>query len=148
MSIQRTILEHTADVGIHISAPDTLAAFQEAGYAVRDLLVETEPIENTQLDEFLLNQQTNSIACSGIDAPSLLVTYLNEFLFRYEVDGLVAYTIHLTSLTSVKLSGTVTWVSPETLGWVPYLGVKAITYYQIQVNIQDGLTVLQFFVDI
>jgi SHS2 domain-containing protein len=72
--------DHTADVGILARANSSGDAIGTAGVALFDLMVGQSTIRQTT---------TREIAVAGLDLADVLVAFLNELLYLFEVEGLV-----------------------------------------------------------
>jgi SHS2 domain-containing protein len=73
-------LEHTADVGIEVDAPSRESLFAEAAVALCDTL--------TRRDRVRVSLE-REVALEATDGELLLVDFLNEILFLFDVEGLL-----------------------------------------------------------
>lgn len=71
-------LEHTADVGLEVDAPDRASLFERAALGMVWLLDERPPPEPTQ---------RRSVALRAPDLPALLRAWLREILLWHEMEG-------------------------------------------------------------
>ena len=78
-SFYRTI-EHTADIGIEVVAPDLGGIFTRSGLAVFDLMFGLQSVERTI---------KKPIRVTGENTEELLVAWLNELLYVYAVERIV-----------------------------------------------------------
>src|SRR5258706_16220417 len=82
------VFDHTADIGLRITAPDLPSLFGEAGCGLASLLVENledvRPLERLRIE---LEEQ---------DPAFLLFDWLNELLYRFERDHLLLAHFDLT----------------------------------------------------
>lgn len=72
------VLEHTADVGFEAFGRTREEAFANAARALEDLIV---PLESVR------PREEAAISAEGPDDASLLVNWLNELLYRFDVEG-------------------------------------------------------------
>lgn len=71
-------IDHTADVGLRVWAADLAGLFRVAGLGLTSLLTDraaVRPIERVRL------------RVTGIDLEELLVAWLNEMLYRFDLGG-------------------------------------------------------------
>jgi SHS2 domain-containing protein len=78
-SFYKTI-EHTADIGIEVEAPDRAGVFARCAMAMFDMMFGLESIGASE---------TRRISVSGEDVGELLVAWLNELLYVYSVEGVM-----------------------------------------------------------
>lgn len=73
-------LDHTADVAVELRAPTREALFAEALVALTDTL--TDPAR-------VARDETHRLEVEAEDLPGLMVEWLGELVYRFEVDGLL-----------------------------------------------------------
>lgn len=73
-------LDHTADVAVELSAPTREALFAEALVAFTDTL--TDPAK-------VGAKEVHRLEVAAEDLPALMVEWLGELVYRFEVDGLL-----------------------------------------------------------
>jgi SHS2 domain-containing protein len=74
--------EHTADLGLHIEAPDRNALFAEAGRAFLSILVENPDDVRPECEE--------TLEIKGTDLDFLLFDWLNELLTSFRARSCLA----------------------------------------------------------
>jgi SHS2 domain-containing protein len=120
------VFEHTADVGVHVTAPTLEQLFAEAGRAVAALI-----IENPELIE---PRQIVTIELEAESLEGLLVDWLNELIYRFETEHLLFrdFSIVLNEdprrLQAECRGEPVDWSRHE-----PRYELKAVTYHQLRV---------------
>lgn len=116
------LVPHTADMGIEAWAEHPAGVFVEVANGLRDMLFGPDTYARTQ---------TVTVTLSAGDAPELLVTWLNEILFRFEVDGLVpaAFTIERLNTADLQASIHGTPYHPDQHPLEHQ--IKAVTYHQL-----------------
>lgn len=82
------IFEHTADLGLQITAPDFATLLAEAGRGLFSLIVEN--IEDVQ------PQQQLEIQVAGSDQTYLFFDWLNELLYIFESQHLILSKFNVT----------------------------------------------------
>lgn len=75
--------EHTADIGIEVEAPDLAQAFAEAAYGL------TEVITGGRLARPRKTPAEGAVSLMAEDVESLLVRWLSELLFLFEMEGFI-----------------------------------------------------------
>jgi SHS2 domain-containing protein len=73
-------VDHTADVGIEVEAPDPAGLFRTAALAMLDLMFGGAGASG---------RNTRRIEVEGEDDAELMVAWLNEILYLCEVEGMV-----------------------------------------------------------
>lgn len=121
------LFDHTADVGLLVTAPTVEQLFEEAGRALTSLIVEDpgaiEPRETTAIE----------LEAGSVD--ELFVEWLRELIFRFEVEHL------LFGEFSVRIADGHRRLQAECRGeradWTrhqPDTEVKGVTYHQLEVS--------------
>jgi SHS2 domain-containing protein len=130
-----TLIDHTADIGMRVSAPTIEGLFEEAAFALADILGgRSSEGEN----EILVRSQ-------GIDREDLLVRWLQDILYLIEVKGLRFKTALIKNLTDVEAQGIV---------YGAYTGesltseIKAVTYHNLEIAYIDNAFVATIILDI
>lgn len=131
--------EHTADVGLNVSADDLNTLFAEAARGFLSILVD----EPTQV----LPKQAVGIEVEGPDLEYLLFDWLNELLFRFETEHLLLSEFDVSvderGLTA-QARGEIFQPERHKLAHE----VKAITYHQLEVKETSAGWQARFIVDI
>jgi SHS2 domain-containing protein len=133
------VFEHTADIGLRITAPDLAGLFAEAARGLFSLIVENlEDVRDREHVRVELEEQ---------DPPLLLLDWLRELLFRMDRDHL------LLARFEVKLEGArlEAEASGERIDPERHRldhEVKAITYHGLKVERTDGGWLAEVIVDI
>jgi len=74
------IIDHTADLGIIVTAPDIKDLFIRAAYAMTDLMVKADINEKGAKRKVLVE---------GENFPDLMVRWLSEILYLFEGEHLI-----------------------------------------------------------
>lgn len=117
--------DHTADLGLRITAADEESLFVEAARALYSILVENA--------DSLRAEQTVDLTIAGSDLDYLLFDWLSELLYRYEREKFLASEISVQRTAggiAAQLKGEPADPSRHTL----FREVKAITYHQLHVT--------------
>jgi SHS2 domain-containing protein len=118
------LVDHTADLGVHVYGRDAKDLFQNAALALVDQLVET-------LD--LLSRQKEQITIEGNDWPDLMVNWLREILYLWAGKAIFVQSVQIDSISENRLTAHL-WADPFSLDRHTLKSeIKAVTYHQIQV---------------
>jgi SHS2 domain-containing protein len=133
------VFEHTADLGLRISAPDINTLFAQAGKGFFSLVVENiddvRPLENL------------TIKVAGQDPEYLLFDWLNELLYISETQHLVFSEFNVT----IDETGLRAEISGEKLDPSRHIldhEVKAITYHGLLVTEKENGWLAEVILDI
>ena len=120
-----SVIDHTADFGIHVYGPDPKELFANAAWALFDLI--------TEIDE-LSGRDSCTIEVSGDDWPDLMVNWLREVLFLWNGKELLVKKARILSLSETELAATVECDPFNPDRHIIKTEIKAVTYHQIQVT--------------
>jgi len=136
-------LEHTADVYIAAYGVDLAEAFENAAVAMFDVITDVEKV-NPEIEDY--------VEVSGEDEYALLYNWLEALLVKSEVKGMLYSKFEIRELNrengGFRLKAKV-WgekFNPEK--HVQKVGVKAVTYHQMEITREKGKTVAKFILDI
>jgi SHS2 domain-containing protein len=133
------VIEHTADTGIAVEGKTLEELFALAGCAMFDLMVDVATVEPAQ--EAKISLEADSLE-------ELLVTWLNELLFRGEVSGMFFSRFEVTSVKNTRLKAVIKGEPYDQkrhpLGQI----IKAATYHELQVSRRQGKWFARIIFDI
>lgn len=130
-------LGHTAEIGLAIAAPTPARLYACAAQGMFALLrVETEGTE--AIDR-------RRVTVSALDAESLMVDWLNELVYLYEITGAVYTECRVESWSPTALTAEITGYRPASAA---ALHIKAVTYHQLEIGEEGGRWRAQVFFDI
>jgi SHS2 domain-containing protein len=133
------ILEHTADTGFEVKGSSIEKLFEAAARAFFHILWEI----GTDRQSW-----SENIEVVGSDLEELMVNFLEEFLYRYDAQGLVCTQIKVILITDTMIRA-MAWMQPfDNDRDRELLGVKAVTYHQLYVGRKDDTWMAQIFLDI
>ena len=140
MKTNYEFIDHTADLGILVFGDDLNELFINAANALSEILTDTSKVENII---------TKEINANGENFEQLMINWLHEVLYYYEV-----HTILLKTFDSININNpTKTNLNTESLLTLKALGsgeifnpkkhvilteIKAVTYHQIEVKVHNG----------
>lgn len=139
------VFEHTADVGVRAWGATPAEAFARAAAGMFAVILGRDPTAwatNAEPDE------TRAVEATGEGWDDLLVNWLAELLFLFEVDGAVPVMLDVRRCEPPVCSATAGMAllaeDAETSG----VGVKAVTYHQLRVDISPLRTDIAVILDI
>lgn len=120
-----SLIDHTADLGAFFYGAGAQEVFINAGLALFDLMVEHPPGQG---------RKTIRVALDGADQEDLLVRWLNELLYLFQVQGLVLTGVKMKGFSKTNLAAelTMTPFDLETHGLKNE--IKAATYHQLELR--------------
>lgn len=121
-----TLIDHTADLGIEISAGTLPDLYAEAGKALMAVIFDNDPPRQTSQEQIL--------RVSGTDQVDLLVNFLGELLFLTMDRGLAAVDIDLKNLTDQEIIARLGLAPIDFAANPPALEIKAVTYHQAAIE--------------
>ncbi|MFO7970305.1 MAG: archease [Desulfobacterales bacterium] len=124
MKHKYTLIDHTADFGIHVYGSDSKDLFANAAWALFDLITETDR---------LTGLESCHIEVSGDDWPDLMVNWLREVLFLWNGKELLVKKARILSLSETELAATVECDPFNPDRHIIKTEIKAVTYHQIRV---------------
>jgi len=122
------IIDHTADVGIIAYGADVEELFSNAALALFSLITEPESIEG----KFHLDLEVSSE-----DIDSLLVEWLNELIYLFDVKHILFNHFDIKSLTHNELKATCYGEDFDPMKHNIKAGVKAATYHMLKLDKSD-----------
>jgi SHS2 domain-containing protein len=136
-------LEHTADVYIAARGTTIEEAFGNAALAMFEVMTDTEKIAA---------QHKDAIEVEAEDEYALLYSWLEALLVKFEVNGMVYSNFDVQSIKETKdgfkLKATVHGEKYDPQKHPQKVGVKAVTYHQMEfIKTADKVT-LMFILDI
>lgn len=124
--------DHTADVGVDLTAPSLEKLFETAATALFDLLVELLPGEPRP------HEVQREVWVRGADREELLVRWLSELLYIHDAEGVVFHEFKITEMRDDSVSGRATGEISDPVRHRARTEVKAVTYHQVFVRQEAG----------
>ncbi len=119
------IFDHTADLGIEVYGPDMKTLFENAAFALYDIMTDLDSVGMTE---------TGEITVQGADREELLVNYLREALHAFNGQGLLLREQTITHLEDTRLMATFRGEAFDPDRHRLQTEIKAVTYYQTEVR--------------
>jgi SHS2 domain-containing protein len=130
------IIEHTADAGIVAYGTELKEAFANAAYAMFTLIADLEGV-----GEDIRRQ----IEVEAGDRESLLVSWLNELLYLFDVEGIIFKRFKVTELGETRLKAEGYGELLDRTRHNLKAGVKAATYHMLRMEKDNGYTIRVIF---
>lgn len=119
------IIDHTADLGLHVTAADPPDLFATAARGLFDLIVSADSLRP---------RQTLSLKVDGADWPDLLVNWLRELLYLWSAKGLLVQSVHINDIAAVRVAADVAVDLYDPARHAIDCEIKAVTYHQVAVE--------------
>jgi len=119
------LLDHTADIGIKAFGRDLPEAFGNAAYAMFDIITFTEEIKE---------KQSFDIQITAAHIEDLLITWLDELLFKYETERFLFKEFKIKDLSDTNLNATIFGEKVDLKKHEIKVEIKNVTYHQLKVE--------------
>jgi SHS2 domain-containing protein len=119
------ILDHTADIGLIVYGQDLKTLFENAGEAFFHLITDLKRVRQ---------REERRVELKGESLERLMVDWLNELLYLYDVEHLLFKGFKVESVGEDGLKAIIKGEPFQEGVHVIHTGVKAVTYHQIQVK--------------
>ncbi len=130
------ILNHTADVGIIAYGSDMNKAFANAAKGLFSLITELDNVEEVTYRD---------IELTAPDQESLLVAWLNELIYLFDVENIIFKKFDVTQLSNTYLKARSYGDKVDSSKHELKMGVKAATYYMLKIDKGNGSKVQVLF---
>jgi SHS2 domain-containing protein len=121
-----TELEHTADVGFELAAPDLTSAFEQAAAAMFDLVCDLDRVG-------VSTRRTVRARARPGDLENLMVRWLTELLYLFDSERLVLSRFRVRSLTDGAVEAEVEGEGLDPARHAVKADIKAVTYHELAV---------------
>ena len=129
----------TADVGVESAGKDLKEAFEEQAAGMFSIMTDLEAVEP---------RLSFDVEATGNDLESLLVAWLNELLFIYDVKKVFLRSFEIKSFEEGRLKAGVRGEEIDPARHPLKTEVKAVTYHMLDVRQSDGGYVTRVVYDI
>lgn len=134
-----SFIEHTADMGIEARADSWATVFAEMARGLTGLVYGDSPVEAA------LHQE---IVVLADDSVELLVAWLNEIVYRFEMDELVLKTVAIEMIDENELTARITGETFDAERHHVERQVKSVTYHQACLEEQPDGWYARVYVDL
>lgn len=121
--------DHTADVGVEawgMTEQEALASLAEGMFS---LITDLDSVEEREVHEIEITAQ---------DHEELVVSWLNELIYRFEVDGVLFRRFEIMELGPGRLKARACGERIDRTRHPIKLGIKAATYHQLDIKRENG----------
>ena len=136
-------LEHTADAYVAAYGADLAEAFENAALAMFDTMTATKNVR-PKVEE--------TVEVEGDDKQALLYNWLEKLLVRFEVNGQIYSRFKVLKIGKAedgfRLEAVIYGEPFNPKRHIQKVGVKAITYHQMEIQESPQGVVLKFVLDI
>ncbi len=122
------VFDHTADVGIHAFGDTLPELFIHAAQGMESLMVPPEQVRVSV---------TREIAVEGHDVISLLIAWLNEFVFLFDTEYLLFCTFEIDAFTETSLHGRASGEPYDAQRHDLSSAIKAVNWHEASVECND-----------
>ncbi len=133
------ILEHTADAGIVAYGAGLGEAFANAAYGLFCLMADMEQVAE---------KTARRVEVEAGDREGLVVAWLNELLYLFDVEHLLFRSFDIRELTDTRLSAEARGEEADASRHRLRGGVKAATYHMLRVWEDEGLYRIRVIFDV
>jgi len=136
-------LEHTADVYVAAYGSSLEEAFENSALAMFETMTDTEQV---------IAQEQDTVEVEAEDEYALLYSWLEALLVKFELKGMFYSKFKIAKIVEVddgfKLKATVWGEKVDLSKHVQKVGVKAVTYHQMEIIKELNKVTLMFILDI
>jgi len=133
------LLDHTADIGIEARAASLEALFVQAARGLRAVLFG---------DCVIQSRREKTIEVYGVDREELLVSWLNEILYLFEIKHLAPAAFSIDEVTETSVRGTVYGETFDRRCHLLLREVKAVTHHQLAIVAHNGVWQTRIYLDL
>jgi SHS2 domain-containing protein len=132
------LIDHTADAGIIAYGSDLKEAFANSAYGMFSLIADLDAVKE---------KVSHKVDVRSTDQEALLVDWLNELLYLFDVKHIIFKRFEITALSRNRLQATVYGEKVDTPRHQLKTAVKAATYHMLKIEKNKGVKI-QFILDI
>jgi SHS2 domain-containing protein len=130
------VIDHTADLGIAAYGEDLKEAFANAAYALFSMMIDLEGVGDALC---------RRVEVTADDRSDLLVAWLNELIYVFEVDKMLFKRFDIGELTETRLRASCYGERIDPERHKIRVGFKAATYHMLRIDEGDGFRVQVLF---
>jgi len=120
-------IEHTADVGLELTAPDLASAFERAAAGMFDMISDLDGIESEWRREV-------RVAGRDDDLENLLIRWLSELIFLHESEHVLLSTFDVRRIDGNLLEAVVVGEGIDPKRHALKVEIKAATYHDLVIR--------------
>ena len=119
------IIEHTADIGIKAYGKDLKETFANSAYAMFSLITDLGKVKEEESLELELSSE---------ETKGLLVTFLSDLLYNYEVKRFLGKRFEIEDLDERKIKAKIFGEKLDSCRHRPKMEIKGVTYHQLEIE--------------
>ncbi|MGC2580425.1 MAG: archease [Terrimicrobiaceae bacterium] len=123
-----TFVDHTADAGIAVEAPDLARLFERAAYGMFSLITDLAAARATE---------TSRISVEASDRVALLVGWLSELNYRHVTEHRIFSKFEVLALSEHHLEAEVCGEIFDPARHTIFTEIKAVTFHDLQLKRDD-----------
>ena len=132
-------IDHTADIGIRVTGKNLPVLFANAGYALFELLVDTQA---------LITRQHRQLHFTAQDLEELMFSWIHELLAGFIHDSWTCTSFDVSIQKKWSLCSTLKGYQGTIPAHLLRYDIKAITYHDLHVRREGGVWVSQLIFDV
>jgi len=133
-------IEHTADVGIELEAPDRVSAFECAAAAMFDMICDLDCVGGDWRRELVVEARPD-------DLEHLLIRWLTELLYVFDSEGVLLSSFEIDSLGDGFIEARVAGERFDPHRHALKVEIKAPTYHALKIEQTDGQWTVRIIFD-
>ena len=131
------IIEHTADTGIRVRAPDLPSLLSEAMRGMFTLITDPDQVDAVR---------THTIHSEGIDETDLVINTMRETVYRFSAENWLLKDFVVDSMNDLKVTGRIRGETLDVRKHPIRYEIKAVTYAGGEIRkTRDGLEITVIF---
>ena len=123
--VKYKLIDHTADLGIHVFGSDEKGLFSNAAMALFDVITDIEKLEGSKAHEVYI---------TGDDWPDLMVNWLRELLYLWAGKEMLLKRVDIIAISENELNALAYYDPYDPERHEIKNEIKAVTYHQIIVE--------------
>ena len=123
-----SLIDHTADIGIHVTGKDLKSLFADSAHAMFEQITDIS---------HLSGEHKKQISVTGIDRHDLLINWLRELLSFWSVESNLVKKVEIVALTETQIEANIVYDSYAPDNYDIIKDIKAVTYYGVSVDKTD-----------
>ena len=131
--------DHTADMGLRVYGHSLADLFENAGFALFDVLTDTARVQPRQTQRFALQRD---------NVEELLVEWLGSLLYAFDTAGTLFNRFCVEHIDGLSITATASGEPFDPGCHELKMAVKAVTYHSLSIRQENGLWQATVVIDI
>jgi SHS2 domain-containing protein len=120
-----TLIDHTADIGLHVTGDSLKSLFADAATAMFEQITDISKLKG---------QHKKQMSVTGLDRHDLLINWLRELLCFWTIDAHLVKQVEIFDLNETQITADVVYDSYAPGTYDINKDIKAVTYYGVSVD--------------